>query len=150
MWLWKRTLAARKAFMASRSPLPDTQFAHIVGARDDDLWLVAAIRRTIAERCGVPAELLYPTDELANLETMMGSYGLLGCIFLSDIMWCRWEPNMFYGGLVRVLKGHHVKIRRLSMSEAERELPVWASRDEGGYGNLGEWIIAAASVLKIQ
>ncbi|WP_165247066.1 hypothetical protein [Paludisphaera soli] len=62
-----RRLRRRRSAFATRPPLADPEFLRAVRAEAADATLWLAVRRALADSCGVPAESVRPRDRLADL-----------------------------------------------------------------------------------
>jgi hypothetical protein len=62
-----RRLRRRRSAFASRPPLPDAEFLGAVRAEEADATFWLAVRRAVADSCGVPAESVHPRDRLRDL-----------------------------------------------------------------------------------
>ncbi|HEY2159110.1 MAG TPA: acyl carrier protein [Isosphaeraceae bacterium] len=57
----------RRRMASERPPLADREFLRSMRATEDDAPLWLAVRRSMAESCGVPGEAIRPEDRLADL-----------------------------------------------------------------------------------
>lgn len=62
----------RRGMVTERPPLADAEYLRVQGASADDAPLWLAVRRSMAEACGLPSEAIRPQDRLADLWRMQG------------------------------------------------------------------------------
>jgi len=60
----------RRVMVTERPPFADAEYLRAQGASADDAALWLAVRRSMAESCGLPSEAIRPQDSLADLWRM--------------------------------------------------------------------------------
>jgi hypothetical protein len=83
----QRRLREQRRRIEERPALPDRAFTERAGVPSDKAPIALATRRAVARACRVPANVLYPDDNLATLRSLMGPG--------PDAHWADLGPNWF-------------------------------------------------------
>lgn len=68
----------RRRFLRGRPAMNDSEFLRSIDAAPEFAQHVIASRKSLAEMCAVPQEMIHPIDEMENLSALMQSWLLDG------------------------------------------------------------------------
>ena len=135
IWVFRRKWRERRAgFLSSRFGISDSRFVDELGLGAEYGGIDVLIRRVIAGMCGVPPEMILPSDDTSELSRLM---------FLSD----GWDPSEF-ALLFNIESGVEWEWDRNALNR----LPPFLSyaswrRKIDGPEDLGAWIVQTTRCL---